>query len=227
MKYKTLLLLFLLSTTITLFGQDSTMIKETCEMIHSLKNKDDIDSQSKIYLKQMQTYFLSSPTFSEGENHKQSFYRFSYKFLRELKQNCQESLLPITIFKSQIVDIEGNLHKSEVDSLETTLRKVSKEKKIYIHIITIDDYYPLNSIEDFAKKNRAIWGVNTNFKNGTILIAVSFTKRQVRISTSESAMNFLTDEECTETNDIMTPYFKQGKYFEGLIAGVKNIETKI
>jgi len=25
----------------------------------------------------------------------------------------------------------------------------------------------------------------------------------------------------------MTPYFKQGKYFEGLIAGVKNIETKI
>jgi hypothetical protein len=227
MKHKTLLLLFLLSTTIMLFGQDSTMIKETCEMIHGLKNKDDIDSQSKIFSKQMQTFFLSSSTFNEGESTKQAVFRFGYKFIRELNRNCQECIIPITISKTYLTDIESKFNKNEVDSLEQILRTVSREKNIYIQIITIDDYYPYNSIEDFAKKYRAVWVENTTFKNGTILIAVSFTKRQIRISTSESAMNLLTDEECTETNDIITPYFKQGKCFEGLIEGVKNIRRKI
>lgn len=227
MKHKTLLLLLLLSTSIMMSGQDSAMIKETCDMIHNLKNKDDIDSQSKIYLKQMQTYYLPSLATIEGESKKQAFFRYHYKFIREMKRNCPESIIPVTILNAYLTDIEGLFNKNEVDSLEHTLTTLSAEKKIYIHIITIDDYYPFNSIEDFAVKNRAIWSYNTIFKRGTILIAISSTKKQVRISTSDSAMDFLTDKECTEVNDSMTFYFKQKKYFEGLLAGVINLKTKI
>jgi len=210
-----------------LSGQDSAMIKETCSMIHNLKNIDDIDSQSKIYLQQMKTYYLPSPAIIEGESKKQAFFRYNYKFIREMKRNCPESIIPVTFLKAYLTDIEDLFDKKEVDSLEHTLMTLSAEKKIYIHIITIDDYYPFNSIEDFAEKNRDVWSYKTIFNRGTILIAISSTKRQIRISTSDSAMDFLTDKDCTEVNDRMTFYFKKGNYFEGLLAGVKNLQTKI
>ena len=227
MKHKTLLLLLLLSITLSVFGQDSIMIKDTCDKIHQLKNKDNIDSQLEIYSSQMKAYYLSSPSIIEGDSSRQAVLRYGYKFLRELKRSCQESILPISIPKSYLVDIEGKFNKDQIDSLEHTLESVSREKHIYIHVITIDDYYPYSSIEDFASKHRVYWGENTLFKDGTILVVISFAKREIRISTGQRAMLVLTNDKCTDVINLITPYFKQGKYFEGLITGLQDIHTKI
>jgi hypothetical protein len=227
MKHKALLLLLLLSTSIMVFGQDSVMIKQTCEKIHTLKNNGNINSQLDIYSKQLKANYLSSYGKFEKENIKQAFYRFNYKFIRELKRNCQECIIPITITRDYLSDIEGLFNKKEVDSLEHTLMNVSSEKKIYIQIITIDDFYPYNSIEDFGKNYRAVWPDKTIFSDRNILIVLICKQKHVRISTSESVMNLLTDEACIEVNNLMTPYFKRGKYFEGLMAGVRNMQTKL
>lgn len=92
--------------------------------------------------------------------------------------------------------------------------------------MTIDDYFPYKTIKDFADKYRINWSSKTAFTNGTLFIVVSFTKREIRLSTNEIAMKYLTDKECTEIIELMKPDFKQNKYFEGLVEGINQIRIK-
>ena len=55
------------------------------------------------------------------------------------------------------------------------------------------------------------------------MIAISTAKRQIRVSTSDISMKFLMDEECSKINKVIIPYFKEGKYFDGLVSGLRGV----
>jgi uncharacterized membrane protein YgcG len=100
--------------------------------------------------------------------------------------------------------------------LKQYIQEISSKKGIYLFLITVDDYFPANSLEEFSSVKRETWGHGRNAQKGGVVIVLNFAKRQVRISTSETSMKYLTDTECTEIIDAMTPEFKKGNYYRGL-----------
>jgi uncharacterized membrane protein YgcG len=100
-------------------------------------------------------------------------------------------------------------------------------QNVYAYLVTIDDYFPDKNIEKFSNRNREYWGHGINFEKGAVLISISVAKRQLRISTGDTSIKYLTDDECSEINKIMIPYFKKDEYFKGVVDGLTQMKSKL
>lgn len=211
-----------------LFGQDSTFIKVTCENIKRLKDKDDFRGQLDIVMEQSMLYiptlFADVPT----DKLEQKAIGFSYRLERELKRTCPGFLISPSIVKGlQVVDLEDKLNKKEIDSLKRTMRAIGEEKNVYVHLVTVDDYYPHISIKEFGSNNNPDWGSVYNFDRGSVAIVISSAKREIRIATSDLAMTYLTDDECSQLIQILIPFLKKDEYFDGLIKVLAQLRQMI
>jgi uncharacterized membrane protein YgcG len=155
-------------------------------------------------------------------------YTFQYRLHRELKRTCPKYLIEqAPKIGQRVIDFEDKLTRPEIDSLTELCAELSKSKNIFAYIVTIDDYFPDTDITDFSNRNREYWGQRGSFENGNVMIAISTAKRQIRVSTSDISMEVLTDEECSKINKAIIPYFKEGKYFDGLVSGLSEMKTKL
>ncbi len=221
-------LLIILLVTMRVYGQDSPFVQETCELIKKAKNKN-ANSQFKIIESQTIKYFSSSSIIETGNNNKaQEAYRYYYKLSRELMRSCPNYTLGVfPISANRVVDLEGKFTKEQIDALKNFSLELSDQKNVNLFIVTIDDYYPQGSIEEFAKKKRDDWSMGRNVEKGGVLMALSFNKKQVIISTSEEAMKHLTDKECRDVIKMITPEFNNGNYFKGVLNGLNGIKERL
>jgi hypothetical protein len=217
--------LLIVITTISVRAQDSTFVREFCETLIRSGSGDAVDIDSRMQ-GITETYFArNSTTFSHSI---QDLSRFQYRLSRELMKTCSTyktdriRLLPKVIF-----DLEGLLTTQEKDSLRILARKLNEQEKVHLYIVTIDDFYPDSTIADVSNRYREFWAPRTLPEKGVILIAISRHNREVRISTGDSSMTYLTDDECKEVNKVMILYFRDGGYFEGLLAGLLAIESRL
>jgi len=221
------ILFILFIGTVQVYGQDSTFVNETCRLLKSAPATTDgqfkvIEDQT---LKQSFSYSLIDST---NSSKLQDFYRFQYKCRRELIRTCPAYTLgEFNVRTQKVIDLDNKFKKDEIDSLNEYIQKIGNENEIYLFLITIDDYFPANSLEEFANVKRETWGHGTNCRNGAVAIVLSFTKRQIGISTSETSMKYLTDMECTEIINAMTPEFKKGNYYKGVVFGLDHLKNKI
>lgn len=122
------------------YSQDSLLVNETCMKLHAMKNQDDYEKKSEIITDDIKKHIPVITSDSSIQEFLQTFNRYSYKFFRELRRTCSEfEGEPITL-QFNVVDIENKLKGTEIDSLTHIIRSIENEKKIYIHIMTIDDY---------------------------------------------------------------------------------------
>jgi hypothetical protein len=208
-------------------AQDSVLVKETCTKLNGLKNPDDIMEQVNLVSGQLMTYV---PTIKNTPKDKRvkAAYTFQYRLHRELKRTCPKYLIEqAPKIGHRVVDFEDKLTRSEIDSLTDLCVELSKSKKIFVYIVTIDDYFPDTDITDFSNRNREYWGQRGSLEKGNVMIAISSAKRQIRVSTSDISMEFLTDEECSRINKVIIPYFKEGKYFDGLVSGLSEMKKNL
>jgi TPM domain len=221
------LTILLLTLAIAANAQDSVLVVETCQKINELQNHEDIMEQAKIISGQLMTY---APTIADMPKEKRvkALYTFQYKMHRELKRTCpsyRNEHAPK--FARRVLDFEDKLSRPEIDSLTELCGALSNSKDIFVYIVTIDEYFPDANITDFSNRNREHWGQRGSYEKGNVVIVISTTQRQLRVSTSDVSMNFLTDEECAEVNKKIIPFFKEGKYFNGLISGLNEIEKSL
>ena len=223
---RTLLFIFFI-VTIQVYGQDSAFVNETCTLLKSAPATTD--GQFKVIEDQTLKYSLNSSLIdSTNDNKLQDFYRFQYKWRRELIRTCPEYTLgEFNVRTQKVIDLEDKFKKAEIDSLKEYIQKISNENKIYLFLITVDDYFPANSLEEFSNVKREAWGHGRNFEKGGVVIVLSFNKRQIRISTSETSMKYLTDTECAEIINAMTLEFKKGNYYNGVVFGLDHLKNKI
>lgn len=145
---------------------------------------------------------------------------------------CRRSV--ITNFKNNLIgtseimiDLENKLTIVQIDSLSVLIEEINKKNDVYLYIVTIDSFYPDSTIVDFSNRYREFWAPQETPQKGIILMIFSTTQRQVRISTGDVSMTYLTDIECDDVIRGMTPYFKKGKYLEGLTNGLLAIEIRL
>ncbi len=220
------LLLFIVGT-FQAYAQDSTFVNETCELLN-LAPKTTA-GQFKVIEDQAVKYaFTFSLVDTLNNNRLQDFYRFQYKWRRALIRTCPiYTLGEFNIRTQEVVDLEDKFTKKQIGSLRRRIQEINKEKELHLFLITVDEYFPARSLEEFATIKRQTWGHGRYTEKGEVLIVISFANRQIRIATSDAAMKYLTDAECTGVINSMTPEFKKGNYYKGIILGLYNLENEI
>lgn len=213
-------LILVLLATISAQAQDSAFVRKFCNRIKQTSGDIDFNALEKDIVEYSERNSMDGSI--------QGGFRFQYRLNREIHKTCPEyaservRLIPMPVF-----DLENDLIQQKIDSLGILASQIGKEKKAYVYIVTIDDFYPDSTIEDFARRYRDFWASLTPEKKSVIMVVVSITQRKIRIATSDVAMNYLTDLECTEVNEIIIKYLKEGKIYNGLVAGLLGIKDRL
>jgi len=219
-------IILILLSTIYVQGQDAILVKELCDKAVKFSESSDIESNFSEADSMVDSYLQRNPL--SQDNLLQDGYRFQYRLNRELKRSCP--IYPsdaVKLFPRPVIDLDNKLSIQQIDSLSQLVLQINKEKKVYLYIVTIDDFYPDTTISEFSNRYRDSWSPKTPSEKGAVLIALSMTQRKFRISTGDISMTYLTDAECTEVVNVMMPHFRATNYFDGLIAGLIAIKNNL
>ena len=122
------------------------------------------------------------------------------------------------------------------DSLEPNLNNwiadYEQKTSIEIGIVTVksltDKDGNSEEIEDYAGQEFERLGVGKKVADNGILIIFSMDDRKSRIQTGRGMEEFLTDYQCKEIlSNVVRPYFKEGKYYEGTMAALESIKKEM
>jgi hypothetical protein len=219
-------LILLLLTTISVQGQDSTLVREFCNNLQQSSKSNDINSQVSALADMIQRYLERNP--STGDNSLQDRIRFQYRLSRQLKRDCPSySADRVRLIPKSVLDLEGKLANQEIDSLTTLTAQIKQKSKAYLYVVTVDDFYPDSTIIDFSNRYRDFWAPRAPSEKGVVLVVFSVAQRQLRISTGGISKQYLTDEESSEVIELMIPHLRDEKYFEGLVTGLLEIQSRL
>jgi uncharacterized protein len=122
-----------------------------------------------------------------------------------------------------VTDKTGTLTSSQISSLESKLSNFEKEtsNQLVVYIISSLNGESLEETSyDIAEKN----GIGQKGKNNGVLLFIVMNDRKLRIEVGYGLEGALPDALAGQIiRKEITPYFKQGKYYEGINAGVDAI----
>ena len=122
-----------------------------------------------------------------------------------------------------IVDQTNTLTTDQIKSLSTTIAEERKNSGNQIAILMISSLNG-DSIEDFSIRTTRQWGIGEKDKNNGVLLLIVKDDRQLRIEVGYGLEGVLPDVTASRIiRYSITPAFKQGKYYDGISAGIKDI----
>ncbi len=222
--YNKFWILILVTNLTWLQAQDYEKLgKEICENI----TKSDSISSEKIFKEFSKYYDLDN---EKNDLLISDFNGFSFNLQKEIIKNCSNklpfldsySLMPL----SNIVDIEKIFSSDQTKKLERQLKEIQYKNRLQIIVITTDDYFPNENIDEYSF---SIFNNNYNnfFENGGIIFVINLKERNIRISTNSIAKEKLSDEFCQDLIDkTIVPNFKNEKYFDGIEQVIHKIKFK-
>ena len=223
MKYRKILILFyLVFISINLSGQSisdlSLKICDSIESYHYIESDTVEFKQTEIYFKLLKDYTLTQKKL-ERKSFQRNFNVLNYKLTRELNKTCNSfrvkytPLLPL----SNLLEIDSIFSDEQSEKINKITKQIRNKNQLEIVILSIDDLYPENDINEFANKKLVDWNIGKNFEKSGIIIVFSKKMRQIRISTTFTSKKYLTDENCEKIiSEIIIPNFKKDNYFEGI-----------
>jgi uncharacterized protein len=126
-------------------------------------------------------------------------------------------------------DFARVLDQSSAAVLDQRIRGLLKASGDVIVVATVDTVAPYGDIREYAVKmfeNRGR-GIGGAKQDAGVLVLLAVKDRQVRIETGYGLEEFITDGFAGETSRRMAPYFREGRYGEGLVAGVDRVARRI
>jgi uncharacterized protein len=145
-------------------------------------------------------------------------------------------LFPIAIFAAYVSpgapqgfvnDFAGALSSQAKSDLERNIYAFSKETGHEISLVSIQTLKD-EPIEDYANTLFREWGIGKKDVNNGVLFLVVIQDRKMRIEVGYGLEGALTDIESKHIQeDIVKPFFKEGKYEEGMRVGVEKIKEAI
>ena len=223
--YNKFWILILITNLTWLQAQDYEKLgKEICENI----TKSDSISSEKIFKEFSKYYDLDN---EKNDLLISDFNGFSFNLQKEIIKNCSNklpfldsySLMPL----SNIADIEKIFSSDQTKKLERQLKEIQYKNRLQIIVITTDDYFPNENIDEYSF---SILNNNYNnfFENGGIIFVINLKERNIRISTNSIAKEKLSDEFFQDLIDkTIVPNFKNEKYFDGIEQVIHKIQNKI
>ncbi|OHA16615.1 MAG: hypothetical protein A3C79_01680 [Candidatus Taylorbacteria bacterium RIFCSPHIGHO2_02_FULL_45_28] len=113
-------------------------------------------------------------------------------------------------------DFAGILSLQERQDIETKLLNLKKETRVEISAVIIQSLGD-ETIESYATKLFAEWGVGDRAKDRGLLILVAIDDRQMRLEVGYGLEGPVTDIQSSNIiRTVMTPAFREGKYALGI-----------
>ena len=122
-------------------------------------------------------------------------------------------------------DFEHLFSEEEKIQLTDLLIKFDMETSIEVAIVTISpENTPKDRFEELTLHIAKQWGVGKQSKNNGILIGISSGYHRIRIQNADGIVKVLSDAETRKIiEEVFIPEFKENKYFNGTLNGLKEI----
>jgi len=126
-----------------------------------------------------------------------------------------------------VQDYAKILNIEQISTLESKLEAYEKQSTNEIAVVTIDSLDG-DTIENVAQNIFTKWGIGKKDKNNGVLLLISVGDRKTRIHTGYGMEGELTDIGTSYIqSDVITPAFREGKYFEGINGAVDKMITAL
>jgi len=136
-------------------------------------------------------------------------------------------LAKIPVLKSQVTDLTGTLSQIQITSLEQKLAAFEAQKGSQIAILIVSSTQP-EAIEQYSLRVVEKWQLGRKKIDDGILLLVAKEDRRLRFEVGyglEGAVNDLTAKRII--SEIITPYFRQGQFYEGINAGIDRLMSVV
>lgn len=129
----------------------------------------------------------------------------------------------VPVLKARVTDLTGTLSAPQQADLEQSLAAFESGKGSQIAILLVPTTQP-ESIEQFSMRVAESWKLGRKGVDDGVLILVAKDDRSLRIEVGYGLEGVVPDVVAKRiVSEIMTPQFKQGRFFEGLQEGVTRL----
>src|SRR3954471_14561443 len=121
--------------------------------------------------------------------------------------------------------IDGS-NRAELDRRIRALREATGDPLV---IATVPTFKPFGTIDEYAVKmfENGGRGIGDKEKHNGLLIVVAVDDRALRLEVGYGLEDIVPDGFAGEVRDIIRPYFRDGRYGEGLLAGTTRLINRI
>lgn len=120
-------------------------------------------------------------------------------------------------------DLAGVMSGQERDELRTYLTAVNDQTGVQVAVLTVDSLEG-DDLEAFSMRVAEKWKLGQADKDNGALLVVAIKERSLRIEVGYGLEGELTDMKSgLIIRNVIVPYFKDGRYGAGIVAGAKNI----
>ena len=124
-----------------------------------------------------------------------------------------------------VTDTADVLTNEEEQILETTLTAFTASTTVEVAVVILPDLQG-DTIEGFAVKLFAEWGIGKKGTDNGVLLLVGMAERSMRIEVGYGLEGDMTDAQSSWIiRDVLTPAFKEGNYYLGISGAVSQIMT--
>jgi uncharacterized protein len=130
---------------------------------------------------------------------------------------------PVPKLTSPVTDLTHTLTQNQIVSLEQTLRAFEARKGSQIAVLIVPTTEP-ESIEDYSMRVAEAAKVGRKSVDDGVIFLIAKNDRKMRIEVGYGLEGTLPDVTAKRIiRDIVTPHFRAGDYYLGIVAGVDSI----
>lgn len=127
-------------------------------------------------------------------------------------------------------DFAGVIDPDSARALDTLVRQLQAASGDVIIVATVKTYQPWGDIQSYANRmfENHGRGIGQKGRDNGLLVLLAVDDRRVWIETGYELEAFITDGFAGETSrEVMAPFFRQGQYGQGLLAGATRLAQRI
>ncbi|MCC6932129.1 MAG: TPM domain-containing protein [Deltaproteobacteria bacterium] len=142
---------------------------------------------------------------------------------KEVLENVTAEQQYIPRLRARVTDNTGTLSGSEKSQLESVISKLEQSKGSQIAVLIVPTTQP-EAIEQYSMRLAESWKLGRRGVDDGVILLVAKGDRKLRIEVGYGLEGALNDATCKRIIDeLITPHFKQGKFFDGINSGVESI----
>ena len=130
--------------------------------------------------------------------------------------SADAAVLPKPSQREYVVDTAGIVSaedRAQIEKIGEELREKTKAEIVVVTVATLDG----TDIESYANELFRSWGIGDAKQSNGVLLLIAKDDRKFRIEVGYGLEGEITDGRAGEILDKMTPYFRGGKYSEGIL----------
>ncbi|MBI5191261.1 MAG: TPM domain-containing protein [Nitrospirae bacterium] len=130
--------------------------------------------------------------------------------------------------KGYVSDYAGVLKPDEAAGLESYLAELEKKTTAEVAVVTVPDMDGFADVDEYANELFAAWKIGKKGQDNGVLVLLAMKEKKVRIEVGYGLEGAITDGTAGDIiRYTMAPYFKQGQFGAGLMAGAQAVSERV